>query len=59
MSRSLIDHVCIKETLKEEFSINATVEIIYFSDHNAVKVVIDKNAIDFHTFFLKSKITRQ
>ena len=33
----------------EEFSINLTVENIYFSDHDAVRTVIDKNVVDFHT----------
>ena len=33
----------------EEFSINLTVENIYLSDHDAVRIVIDKNAVDFHT----------
>ena len=49
ISGSLIDHVYVKETLMEEFSINLTVENIYFSDHDAVRTVIDKNAVDFHT----------
>ena len=49
MSGSLIHHVYVKKTLMEEFSINLTVENIYFSDHDAVRIVIDKNAVDFHT----------
>ena len=49
ISGSLIDHVYVKKTLMEEFSINLTVENIYFSDHDAVRIVIDKNAVDFHT----------
>ena len=48
-SGSLTDHVYVKKTLMEEFSINLTVENIYFSDHDAVRNVIDKNAVDFHT----------
>ena len=51
ISGSLIDHVCIKKTLVEEFFINATVEIISFSDHDAVRIVIEQNDVDFHTVF--------
>ena len=40
MSRSLIDHAYIKAALMEEFFINVTVKNIYFSDHNAVIIVI-------------------
>ena len=32
----------------EEFFIDATVENIYFSDHDAVRIVIEKNSVDFH-----------
>ena len=42
-------YVYVKKTLMEEFSINLTAENIYFSDHDAVRIVIDKNAVDFHT----------
>ena len=35
ISGSLIDHVYIKKSLIEEFFSNATVENIYFSDHDA------------------------
>ena len=48
ISGSLIDHVYIKKTLMEEFCTNATVENIYFSDHDALRIVIKKNAVDFH-----------
>ena len=51
ISGSLIDHVCIKKTLVEEFFINVTVEIISFSDHDAVRIVIEQNDVDFHTVF--------
>ena len=40
-----------RKTLMEEFSTNAkssTVENIYFSDHDAVRFVTDKNAAYFH-----------
>ena len=42
---SLIDHVCIKKALMEEFFTNVTVENIYFSD---VRITIQKNYVDFH-----------
>ena len=45
-SGSLIDHVYIKKTLLEEFPANAIVENIYFSDHDAIRIVIEKN-VDF------------
>ena len=48
ISGSLIDHVYIKKTLMEEFSTNVTVENIYFSDHDALRIVIKKNAVDFN-----------
>ena len=47
ISGSLIDHVCIKKTLMEEFFANAIVENIYFSDHDAIRIVIEKNYVDF------------
>ena len=49
ISGSLIDHAYVKKTLMEEFSINLTVENMYFSDHDAVRIAIDKNAVDFET----------
>ena len=48
ISGSLIDHVYIKKTLMEEFSTSVTVENIYFSDHDALRIVIKKNAVGFH-----------
>ena len=48
ISGSLIDHIYIKRTLMEEFCTSATVENIYFSDHDALRIVIKKNAVDFH-----------
>ena len=33
----------------EEFSTSVTVENIYFSDHDPVRIVIEKNVVDFHT----------
>ena len=49
ISESLIDHVYIKKSLIEEFFTNATVANIYFSDHDVVGTVIEKNCLDFHT----------
>ena len=48
MSGTLIDHVCIKKAFMEEFFTNVTVENIYFSDNDAVRIAIEKNYIDFH-----------
>ena len=49
ISGSLIDHVFIKKDLMEEFFTNATVENIYFSDHDAIRILIEKNAVGFYT----------
>ena len=49
ISGSLIDHVFIKKDLMEEFFTNATVENIYFLDHDAVRILIEKNAVGFYT----------
>ena len=48
ISRILIDHVYIKRALMKEFITNVTVENLYFSDHDAVRIVIEKNVVDFH-----------
>ena len=47
ISRSLIDHVYVKKNLIAEFYTNAAVANIYFSDHDAVKIITEKNAVDF------------
>ena len=49
ISGSLIDYVYIKKTLMGEYSANATVENIYFSDHDAMTIVIEKTNVDFQT----------
>ena len=46
---SLIDHVYIKKSLMQELFFNATVQNIYFSDHDAVRTVIEKNSDEFCT----------
>ena len=48
ISGSLIAHVYIKKALMGEFFINVTVENIYFSDHDAIRIPIKKNYVDFH-----------
>ena len=48
ISGSLINHVYIKKALMEKFFTNVTVENIYFSDHDAVRIAIHKNYVDFH-----------
>ena len=50
ISGSLMDHVYLTKALMEEYFTNATFENFYFSDHDAVRIVIGKNSVDFHTF---------
>ena len=38
ISGSLINYVYIKKSLMEEFFTNATIENVYFSNHNAIRV---------------------
>ena len=52
ISGSLIYHVYIKKALMEEFFTNVTAENIYFSDHDAVRITIEKNYLDFHINYL-------
>ena len=49
ISGSLMDHLYIKKCLIEEFFTNATVENVYFSDDDAVRMIIEKNGDDFLT----------
>ena len=49
ISGSLMDHLYIKKCLIEVFFTNETVENIYFSDDEAVRMIIEKNAVDFRT----------
>ena len=46
---SLIDHVYIKKSLIEEFLPNSTVESISFSNQDAVRIIVEKNGVDFRT----------
>ena len=48
ISGSLIDHVYINKALMNKFFTNKTVENIYFSDHEAVRIVIENNSLDFY-----------
>ena len=48
ISGSLIEHVYIKKALMEKLFTNVTVENIYFLDHDAVRIVIEKNSVVFH-----------
>lgn len=48
LSWSLPGHIYIKKTLIKEFPTNVTVENIYSLDHDAVRILIDKNAVHFH-----------
>ena len=49
MSGLLLDQVYIKKTLIEEFSTNVHVENIYFSDHDAARILVDENTVYFYT----------
>ena len=53
-SGSLIFHIYIKKTLMENLFADATVKNIYFSDHDVVRILIDENAVDFHTIWQNS-----
>ena len=48
ISGSLIDHVYIEKAVMKEFFTDVTVGNICFSDHDAVRIAIDKNYVDFH-----------
>ena len=45
---SLIDNVYIKKALMEDFFTNLTVQTIHFSDHDAIRIAIEKNSVDFY-----------
>ena len=49
ISGSLLDHAYIKKSLTEEFFARTTVENIYFSEHDSVRIIIEKNAVAFQT----------
>lgn len=45
----LTDRLYIKKNLMGELSTNVTMKIIYFSDRDGVRILIEKNVVDFHT----------
>ena len=45
----LIDHAFTKIKLMEEFFFNATVQNIYFSGLDSLRIIIKKNFVDFCT----------
>ena len=49
ISGSLLYRVYIQNSLIEEFCSNVIGENIYFSDHDGIGILIDKNVIPFHT----------
>ena len=48
ISGFLIHYVYIKNASMEEILTNVTVENIYFSHHDAVRISIETNYVDFH-----------
>ena len=48
ISGSFIDHFYIKRVLMEKFFTMVTVKKIYFWDHDAVRIAIEKNSVDIH-----------
>ena len=48
ISGSLIDHVYIKNAFMEDFFTRVTVKNSCFSDQDAVRIVTEKNSVDFH-----------
>ena len=49
ISGSLLYRVYIQNSLIEEFCSNVIGENIYFSDHDGIGILTDKNVIPFHT----------
>ena len=45
---SFIDHFYIKRVLMEKCFTMINVEKKYFSDHDAVRIAIEKNPVDIH-----------
>ena len=41
--------VYIKKALMEEFFTNVTIPTFIFLDHDALRIVIEQNSVDFHT----------
>ena len=49
ISRSSLDHTYITKTLMAESSVNATIENIYISNHDVIRIATEQNNVDFHT----------
>ena len=47
ISGSLIDHVYVKKNILEELHVDVNVQNIFFSDHDAVRIVLTNDQIDF------------
>ena len=47
ISGSLIDHVCIKNTLLKDFAVIVKIQNMYLSDHDAVRIVSTNDRVDF------------
>ena len=46
----IFDRSCLyQENFDGTIFPNVTFEIIYFSDHDAIRIPIGKNSLDFHT----------
>ena len=46
-SESLIDCVYIKKTLMEKLTTNVSVENIYFSDHDTLRIATEEKSVHF------------
>ena len=47
-SGSLLDHIYVKNTIFEKFSISTSTINIYFSDHDAVRLKVTSQDVDFN-----------
>ena len=47
ISESQLDHGCVKNTSLDEFHVTVNAEIIYFSDHYAVRIMLANDKVDF------------
>ena len=47
LSASQVDHIYIKSALRMDFRTKIIVQNIYFSDHNAERIVFYKNNVHF------------
>ena len=56
ISGILIDYVSIEKTLMEKFSLIITVEHIYFSDHDVLRIVIEKKTVVFKFVAVQSSL---